>query len=298
MVRTSDKHLATICRGLLLLAGGHSRREVAARSHVHPVTVSRWASRFQRRGLGGLRGFERGRSGRPLKIRGEHIELLRKSAVTPPSELGKPFSRWTLDRLARYFHEQAGIKIRPHYIGLLLRRMGISWSRPEETSASATRVSEAVVLWISVAKVQPANAKSSSLAQRVLLAAVNLGNGQTSTRWAHRRTPATFIQFWEQLLQEYLQQRLILVAETGCVQISRQVGQFLDSHRRRLEIVLLSSSPRFEKHKISGTEARISRGAVRFPFNSPEALAAKISRGIREIQDQALHHSKHDFLSK
>ena len=116
------------CWAILLLTDGRSRGEVARECKVHPVTVARWIARFRKQGIVGLLGRKRS-PGRRSKLTETHLDFLRKTALTPPRQLGKPFSKWTLERLARYFSAQTGVGIRGNYLGRVLRSLGVNWSR-------------------------------------------------------------------------------------------------------------------------------------------------------------------------
>jgi hypothetical protein len=45
--------------------------------------------------------------------------------------MGYGFTSWTLPRLAAILKKRTNISVRPHYLGLLLHRMGITRKRPK-----------------------------------------------------------------------------------------------------------------------------------------------------------------------
>ena len=129
--KSTDPDFRDACRAVLLLGSGQSRPDVAAQFDVHAATVGRWATSFRQRGVDGLRGPEQDRRGRPRKLQTQDLEWLRQTVLTSPRQLGYAFTNWTLPRLARYLKQQRTVKVQPHYLGLLLRRMGLSRQRPK-----------------------------------------------------------------------------------------------------------------------------------------------------------------------
>ncbi|MCI0423087.1 MAG: helix-turn-helix domain-containing protein [Acidobacteria bacterium] len=296
VVRTSDENVRRACKALLKLSEGKGRKEVATAIKVHPTTVGRWAAQFRRHGLKGLAGSEAAPRGRPPKLRGEHLDLLCKAAQTVPRDLGKSFARWTLQRLTRHFAQQTGLGIRPQHVGFLLRRAGINWSQTgEKATVRFSGVSQAAVLWFTVAALASPKSASAALPPRVLLVAMNLGDGQLTGLWTEGRTPAAFIRFLERLLEQHPQQKLVLVAETGSIRLTKGLNRFLESQGRRLEIGLVSSHSERQKEP---EPVRRSKKTIQFLFNSPERLVTRIRKGIQLVEAQDDHRLKHDFLSK
>ncbi len=93
-------------------------------------TVRRWISRFNAHGVAGL--TDAPRIGRPPTYTPEEIGAVIATSLTPPDDLGLRFGSWTLDRLAAYLHEVAGIAIKRSRIGELLQAEGLRW-RTQET---------------------------------------------------------------------------------------------------------------------------------------------------------------------
>ena len=284
-----DKKASMACRAILLLADGRLRSEVAKECKVHAVTVGRWASRFRKHGLRGLLPKDNPRGGRPPKLQSHHLELLRKTALTPPEELAKPFRQWTLERLARYFIQQTGITIRGHYIGRLLKRMGVSWSGRHnqlEKRASSAWISEAVILWFVAASPKQEKSPAGRAPKQVLLAAINLKSGKVTEFWTQRRTAASFLQFLQRVLQDYALPKVILVAESGSVPLTRQVARFLETEQGRL-MVIMPSAVSAANHKEEGQRPS-DRHTIQFLFNSPEIMASKVLRAIDRISKHAV----------
>src|SRR4051794_1440154 len=78
---------------------------IATRMDLCGNTVRHWLTRFNARGLDGLK--EDVRTGRPPTYSAEQRSAVITAALTRPSELGLPFASWTLDRLVSYLSEQA-----------------------------------------------------------------------------------------------------------------------------------------------------------------------------------------------
>lgn len=97
---------------------------------VRAATVRLWLTRFNARGVDGLKDAPR--SGRPPVYRPEEVGQVIAASLTKPDELGLPFGSWTLDRLTTYLHEQHGLAISRSRIATLLQEEGLRW-RTQET---------------------------------------------------------------------------------------------------------------------------------------------------------------------
>jgi transposase len=53
------------------------------------------------------------------------------ASLTDPQALGRPFARWTLDRLAAYLHETKDIAMKRSRIGTILQAEGLRWRQQE-----------------------------------------------------------------------------------------------------------------------------------------------------------------------
>ena len=82
-----------------------------------------WIHRFQAAGLDGL--ADRARAGRPPTYAPEQVASVIATALTDPKTLDLPFASWTLDRLARFLHEQKGIAIKRSRIDAILLAAGL-----------------------------------------------------------------------------------------------------------------------------------------------------------------------------
>jgi transposase len=102
---------------------------IARQFGIAPGTVRLWLTRFNAQGLAGLADEPRG--GRPATYTPEQVGLVIAASLTKPTELGRPFASWTLDRLQVYLNEEKGIAIKRSRIDELLRAEGLRWRSQE-----------------------------------------------------------------------------------------------------------------------------------------------------------------------
>lgn len=321
--RTPIADVRDACRAVLLLDSGVTRAEAGAQLGVHSSTVGRWAARFRRRGIAGLRGPESDRRGRPLRLTAVHLELLRTTALTPPTELGYAFTTWTLPRLASYLGEKAAVTAQPQYIGRLLHRMGITRRRPKhvllgkrderlhsEAKTELTAIkhdlpgSDRVVIsqdeaefhlypclalvWGVMGSPQLQVRTPGKNQKRVLYGGLNLHTGKLTGYWAAAKSGSHFIEFLQALMTDYPDQRILLVTDNGSFHHTNAVSAFLDTHRDRLEVKWL---PPYcpDLNDIERTWRRLKAShASNFLFNSLDHLIANVARGIEELNAQAV----------
>jgi transposase len=284
IARTFDPKVRRSCEAVLRLSEGLSRSAVAAEMAVHPTTVGRWARRFRRLGLRGLTGQPAVRRGRPAKVSSEQLDLLCNMALSSPGAFGKPFERWTLQRLTRCFVQETGLSIRPNSVGLLLRRKGVRWSHGGvEFKSRGAFPPLAGILWVSVAVLRGHGSAVVDSPRPVLWIAVNLASGHVTQLQTAGRTPDAFLQFLERVFQEHLEQRLVLIAESGFIRMTKRISRFLVLQARKVEAVLISRHP--GKHE--GFEAaRSTKRGIAYLFNSPAALVSRISKALHEVEVQ------------
>lgn len=92
-------------------------------------TIRLWLGRFDAEGLAGL--ADAPRAGRPATYTAEEVGAVSAAALTDPRTLGLPFGCWTLDRLAAYLNEEAGVPIKRSRIAELLAAEGLRWHQDE-----------------------------------------------------------------------------------------------------------------------------------------------------------------------
>jgi len=319
--KSPDADFRDACRAVLLLADGLTRDAVAAQFGVHAATVGRWASCYRRRGVDGLRGPERDGRGRPPKLSAQHLKQLQEVVLTPPQTLGYAFTAWSLPRLALYMQQTCQVSVQPHYLGLLLHRMGIQRRRPkhvlrgkrDETAhaqakeelqkikknlgRTKTRVVISqdetefhlypylVAIWCVVGSPQPEVRTPGKNQKRVLYGGLNLKTGALTGHWAASKSGGHFIEYLQTLLAAYPKQKILMIADNGSFHHTKKVNAFLEEHKDRLEVKWL---PPYcpDLNDIERTWRRLKAShASNFLFNSLDDLVANVQKGIQELND-------------
>jgi transposase len=322
--RSADADFRDACRAVMMLASGQSRKAVAKQFGVHAATVGRWAARYRSRGLDGLRGPEVDGRGRPATLKVKDLAWLREVALASPRGLGFAFTGWTLPRLASYLERERGLKVRPHYLGLLLHRMGLTRRQPkhvlegkrdEEAHAQAKAELAAlkaalpqeervvisqdeaefhlypylVAIWCVVGAPQPKVATPGKNQKRVLYGGLNLKTGRLTGHWASSKSGGHFIEYLETLLAEYPNQQVLMITDNGSFHHTKAVDAFLEAHKDRLEVKWL---PPYcpDLNDIERTWRRLKAShASNFLFNSLDELAANVQKGIEEMNRTVDH---------
>jgi transposase len=307
------------CRAVRLLGRGSRLQEVANQFGVDRATIERWASRYRHRGVEGLRGPKHDARGRPPKLQVKHLKLLRQTVLTPPAKLGYAFTTWTLPRLAEFLKQKTGVVVRPHYLGLLLHRMGIARRRPkhvlegkrDEAAHDRTKTQlEAlkrrlgrmkgkvvisqdetefhlypylVAIWSVVGSPQPQVRTPGKNQKHVLYGGLNLKTGHLTGHWASTKSGSHFIEYLETLLRAYPDQKILMIADNGSFHHTQKVDVYVDEHRDRLEIQWL---PPYcpDLNDIERTWRRLKAShASNFLFNSLDELVENVRKGIEEL---------------
>jgi len=267
------------CWAILLLADGRPRGEVARECKVHPVTVARWIARLQKHGIAGLLG-QKNLQGRRSKLTESHLDIIRKAAVTPPRQLGRPFAKWTLERLAGYFSAQAGVSIQANYLGRILRRLGVSWSR-EVDSTGAPGLQEVEVLWFTVVRRKGSGSAVPPNKDRgYLLAAINLDNGHVTSLKVRRRSSLSFAHFLNRLVHQYSKAKVLLIGQRESIEITKEVLRSLESHRETVCLSLFGGLARPEEALVWSD----SYPGVQFVGGSPDAAISRLRIGVKQIE--------------
>jgi transposase len=88
-----------------------------------------WLHRFETQGLAGLADKPRG--GRPPTYTREQVSTIVATALTDPQTLEQAYNSWTLDRLAAYLAEHAGIAMKRSRLDERLLAEGLRWRKQE-----------------------------------------------------------------------------------------------------------------------------------------------------------------------
>lgn len=125
--------------GLLLLAAGHSCREVAELFGEDDTTVQRWVHRVQQGGLGALRESER--PGRPRSLNSQQWRELQFDLQKSPCEFGLTAATWDGSSLAEHLKRRFAVQLGVRQCQRIFRQMGLGASRPhiELTQSDQTK---------------------------------------------------------------------------------------------------------------------------------------------------------------
>jgi len=316
--RTNDADYRDACRAIVLLGSGQSRAMVATQFGVHAATIGRWAAAYRTRGLDGLHGPLEDHRGRPRKLTTEHLARIKQLVLTSPRDLGYAFTTWTMPRLAQYVADQMGVSVEPHYLGMLLHRMGLTLHRPkhclrgkrddqahdqahaELTDLKAALPTEAriiisqdeaevhlypylVAIWCLVGAPQPEVPTPGQNAKRVVYGGLNLKTGHLTSYWAATKSGGHFVEFLEQLLLTYPDQQLLMITDNGSFHHTKQVAAFVEAHQDRLEVKWLPPyCPDLNDIERTWRKLKASH-ASNFLFNSLDDLAENVQHGIDEL---------------
>lgn len=108
--------------GLLLLAAGHSCRQVAGFFGEDDTTVQRWVRRFERGGLRALR--ERKRSGRPRTLSSAQWRDLQTDLQKSPEEFGLGSALWDGPSLSKHLRDRYRVDLGVRQCQRIFRQMG------------------------------------------------------------------------------------------------------------------------------------------------------------------------------
>jgi transposase len=128
--QTASVRLVQRAKIVQLASQGQTIAQITAALGCAPNVVRKWFKRFEVQGLAGLEDAPR--SGAPSRYTAEDKARVVAAALTPPGDLGLPYSSWTFERLAAYVREQLGLALKKTRIFEILRDEGLRW-RTQET---------------------------------------------------------------------------------------------------------------------------------------------------------------------
>lgn len=108
--------------------------QIASIVRTNDQTVRNWIKRFNREGVAGL--YDEPRSGAPPKVTAAYRQRLVEIVRRRPRSLGRPYSLWTLQRLADFLAEETGIRVSHVTVRQILADHGIVLSRPQHKVTS------------------------------------------------------------------------------------------------------------------------------------------------------------------
>lgn len=120
---------------------GFSAPEIAERSGMHITSIYDWITSFNEHGF---EGFDDppNPDGRPSSLSSKHIRQMIKIALSRPTDLGLPYTHWSVARLRAHLVK---LKIFPDYtdewVRRLLKRQGVSLQRTKTWKESPDQTS-------------------------------------------------------------------------------------------------------------------------------------------------------------
>jgi transposase len=109
---------------------GRSAVEAAAMYAMKPQVIGA----FNEQGFAALDPKWSG--GRPARFGPPVRETVCRVAKTPPQQLGRPFTTWSLSKLVEYLAEHKSIAISAESVRQILRQAGIRWQATKTWKAS------------------------------------------------------------------------------------------------------------------------------------------------------------------
>ncbi|HZT02295.1 MAG TPA: helix-turn-helix domain-containing protein [Steroidobacteraceae bacterium] len=122
IARSEESRYDHRLHGLLLLAAGHSCRQVAGIFGEDDTTVQRWVRRFEQGGLWALR--EGRRSGRPRALTPEQWRDLQADLRKRPRDLGLGATLWDGPTLSKHLNYHYGVELGVRQCQRIFRQMG------------------------------------------------------------------------------------------------------------------------------------------------------------------------------
>ena len=121
--------------GLLLLAAGHSCKQVAELFGEDDTTVQRWLHRFEQGGLGAL--HENERPGRPRSIDPLQWRDLQADLQKSPRDFGLTATLWDGVNLSEHLRRRYGVRLGVRQCQRIFRQMGSRAAEPPSSTASS-----------------------------------------------------------------------------------------------------------------------------------------------------------------
>jgi len=117
-------------------ARGLEARDIAERVGVHLTTVYDWLHRFNAHGFAGIEDPPNA-AGRPSSLSSKQIRALISAALARPTDLGLPFTQWSVAKLQAYCQRRRLLPdFSDEWVRRLLRRQGITFQRTKTWKAS------------------------------------------------------------------------------------------------------------------------------------------------------------------
>jgi putative transposase len=308
--RTLPHGLVRRARIILLSASGMSNQAIAARLHLHPVTVSYWRRRFLQQGLQGLHGELR--PGRPRSISDERVAaLIRKTLRAGPADATHwscrslaaqtRLSKTTVHRIWRAFglqpHRQRHFQLStdPFFVEKVRDIVGLYLNPPDKAVVLCVDEKSQIqalertqpLLPLGLGYVQGVTHNYVRHGTTTLFAALNLATGTVIGRCQRRHRHQEYLHFLREIATNIPQGLAIhLIVDNYATHKHPRVQRWLAAHPR----VQVHFTPTYASwlnqveiwfHII--TQKAIRRGT----FGSVKELVAQIERFVRSYNAQA-----------
>ena len=121
--------------GILLVAHGKSSAEVAQLLGDSPRTVQYWIRRFEAEGFSAL--VEDERSGRPVRLSTEQLQVIEAALRDPPTEVGPSKNLWDGKTLSAFIQQRFAVNLGVRQCQRLFRQLGFRLRTPRPVIARA-----------------------------------------------------------------------------------------------------------------------------------------------------------------
>ena len=119
---------------LLAVEQGMTAPQIGQIVRKNDQTVRNWIKRFNAEGANGL--YDAPRPGAPATVTSQYCERLLEIVRQRPRTLERPYSLWTLQRLADFMAEETSIRVTGETVRRILKDNEIVLSRPQHTISS------------------------------------------------------------------------------------------------------------------------------------------------------------------
>jgi transposase len=133
--QTKDVRIRERTQIILLGAEGMIAPDIAKIVRRNDQTVRTWIVRFNAEGIAGL--YDAPRPGAPPSVTPEYRERLLVVVRQRPRMLERPYSMWTLQRLADFMAEETGLRFSTMTVSRILTAHDIVLSRPQHKVSSS-----------------------------------------------------------------------------------------------------------------------------------------------------------------
>lgn len=129
--RGPDHRVRRRANAVRLSSMGYTVPEITEVLGCTPQSVRNWFDAFESGGADAL--FDKPRSGRPPKATPDYRARLVEVVKTPPTELGYPFSVWSVARLRAHMAREMDVLLGESRIRQVMKEEGLVFKRPKHS---------------------------------------------------------------------------------------------------------------------------------------------------------------------